>query len=319
MQLGFGFMTLPEKDGKVDKSKTRKLITEYMKGGKGYFDLASNYGTEEVFGELVASRYKRERYEVANKTPLFFVGSYTKHFEEQLERCKVDYFDYYFVHDLTRWNYSKSVFQFLMDKQREGAVKHIGISFLGDPGFLYSVLDEHAEIEVVQIELNYYNWEETGKELYDICKEFNKDIIAYQPFRGGMLLDLPKSLRIKDPVSYGMRFLADKDIDTVICGMTEVDHVQKCKDLIGAKPLTKAQREKTEKIISTVNGYDPTLCVQCGYCKDICPHGVPIKEILLPKSRPWNKYEVPPLGCVKCGSCVGRCPQHIDIRDELAR
>ena len=172
-KLGFGLMRLPQTNpedwSSVDMEKTRAMIDRYMEAGFTYFDTAYVYhggNSEKAFGELVAKRYPRDSFTITTKMPVFMTKSaedYERIFNEQLERCQVDYFDYYFLHAMGRSVYGtvqeQKGFEFMVQKKAEGKIRHIGFSWHDDADMLDRILTDHPETELVQLQLNYIDWE----------------------------------------------------------------------------------------------------------------------------------------------------------------
>ena len=200
-KIGFGLMRLPETDGVIDLDKVCKMVDAYLDAGFTYFDTAYVYhggNSEKTVKEAIVKRHTRDSFTLATKLPAWSIHSLEdrdKIFEEQLDRCGVDYFDFYLLHSIEDGNnyntYEKyDCFNWGIQKREEGKIKHFGFSYHGTPGLLEKILDKHPEIEFVQIQLNYADWDNPlvqSGELYKILSERNIPIIVMEPCKGGRL------------------------------------------------------------------------------------------------------------------------------------
>ena len=355
-KLGFGLMRLPTENEKIDHSRVCTMVDEYMKAGLNYFDTAYVYhgGTSEVAArECVVKRYPRDSFYLADKLPAWSMKTAEdrdKIFNEQLERCGVDYFDFYLLHSLEDGsNYDTyerlDCFNWGIQKKAEGKIRRFGFSFHGTPELLEKVLDKHPEIEFVQIQLNYLDWDnpliQSGK-LYDILSSRNIPIIVMEPVKGGTLASLaPEHKEILDSAvpgrssaSWALRFVASlPGVMTILSGMSDEAQMR---DNIGTftdfTPLTDAENnaiyQVREKILDT-----PLIgCTSCRYCCDGCPMSISIPDIFTALNtlsrfkegwRARNFYGSVTFGkgkasdCVACGQCESVCPQHLQIIDLL--
>ena len=201
-KLGFGLMRLPQTNpedwSSVDMDKTKAMIDRYMEEGFTYFDTAYVYhggNSEKAFGELVAKRNPRDSFTITTKMPVFMVKSaedYERIFDEQLVRCQVDYFDYYFLHAMGRSVYGavqeQKGFEFMVRKKAEGKIRHIGFSYHDDADMLDRILMEHPETELVQLQLNYIDWENESvqsRKCYEVCVKHGVQVTVMEPLKGG--------------------------------------------------------------------------------------------------------------------------------------
>ena len=205
-KLGFGMMRLPVNEGdyaNINKEESMKMIDEYMKEGFCYFDTAYFYhkgNSEPTFGELVASRYDRKAFVVTTKMPIFNLNTieeYETTFLDQLKKCKVEYFDNYFLHCITADNIAKveelNGFDFLVKKKQEGKIKTIGFSFHATADLLDEILTRHPEVELVQLQINYLDWESDviqSRKCYEVAKKYGKKILIMEPIKGGTLANV---------------------------------------------------------------------------------------------------------------------------------
>lgn len=231
-KLGFGLMRLPllDKNNKssINQEQFNKMVDYFMENGFNYFDTAYTYfdGNSEIaFKKAVVERYPRESFLIADKLPIFDLKS-TQHmyeiFDKQLERCGVDYFDYYMLHNISTKHEEKYTkidsFKFIKDKKKEGKIKHIGISCHDSPEFLENILKNHPEIEFVQLQINYIDWTNNtiqSMKCYEVACKYKKSIIVMEPLKGGALVDIPnKSRKLfqgMSPVEGAFRFILSLD------------------------------------------------------------------------------------------------------------
>lgn len=358
-KLGFGLMRLPyssdEKWGHIDIKATKKMIDTYMAQGFTYFDTAYVYHggySEKVFGKLVASRYPRNKFQVTTKMPLWGMKEekeLDKIFKEQLKRCKVEYFDYYFLHALNADVYKKAedlhAFEFLKRMKKEGKIKHIGFSFHDKPAVLKKILAEHKEVELVQLQVNYYDWTGTNvfaKQCMKIAQDAGKKIAIMEPLHGGDLAKLTpaaeKILTDYNPeasvASWGIRFAAGLDkVMVVLSGMSNQeqleDNMSYMKKFV---PLSKQENSKLNKALKIIRETIAIPCTACRYCVDGCPKKISIPDYFrlynqqnqfsLTGPIKWNYSETKkrggkPADCIKCGQCEKHCPQKIKIIETL--
>ncbi|MDL2271334.1 aldo/keto reductase [Methanobrevibacter sp. OttesenSCG-928-I08] len=360
-KLGFGAMRLPIKNeedaSSVDSEITGKMIDLFMEKGFNYFDTAYPYhlgSSEKVLKEKLVDKYSRGDFLLADKMPLFYLEKeedLDRFFKEQLERCGVDYFDYYLLHNVSEWTRNAFTdiksFEFVEKMKKEGKVKHIGISFHDDADLLERVLKVYPSIEVVQLQINYLDWEnETiqSKECYEVARKYNKDIIVMEPLKGGTLAKIPekaeKLFKSYNPqmsvASWANRYAASLEgVFVVLSGMNKLsdmeDNVSYMEDF---KPLNKEEYEIIKKVIDIINESITVPCTNCDYCIETCPQGIPISKYF-ELYNIWNRNPVEGFSpehayyrmyalkntkgslCDECGECEKQCPQHIQIRKHL--
>ena len=356
-KLGFGLMRLPEKDGAVDLGRVCGMVDEYMKAGLNYFDTAYVYhgGRSEVAArECIVKRYPRDSFRIATKLPAWEMKSADDRdrlFNEQLERTGAGYFDFYLLHSLEDgYNYETyekyDCFSWGIRKKEEGLIKHFGFSFHGTPALLEQVLDKHPEVEFVQIQLNYADWEnpiiQSGR-LCEILSSRNIPIIVMEPVKGGSLAKPAPEAEAKmkalhpdaSPASWALRFAASQPgVMTVLSGMSDE---QQMRDNIGTFTDFRPLSDEEKKIIAEVTDIlraNPTIpCTACRYCTDGCPMSINIPEVFravntirINKGDAWRaknyynniiKENGKASDCIACGQCEGVCPQHLHIIDLL--
>ncbi len=355
-KLGFGFMRLPMKDGTVDTEQVKEMVDYFIENGFTYFDTAHGYHnglSEKAIKECLTSRYPREAYTITDKLtePYFSKQEDIRlFFDSQLEACGVEYFDYYLMHAQGADNYPKfkrcKAYETALELKAEGKIKHFGISFHDTADVLKKILDDYPEIEVVQIQFNYVDYEDTAvqsKKCYELCKAYGKPVIVMEPVKGGSLVNLPdKAQKVFDDLgrgsnaSYAIRYAAGFDgIEMVLSGMSNMaqmrDNASYMKDF---KPLSEKEHEAINKVCEIFNNLTMIPCTSCRYCieENECP-----KKILIPDLfacyntktvfNNWNQdyyYNVVYTAnngkaseCIKCGKCEKVCPQHLPIRNLL--
>lgn len=351
-KIGFGLMRLPEADGQIELGRVCDMVDEYMKAGFNYFDTAYVYhggNSEKIVKEAIVKRYPRESFTVATKLPAWCINSMEdrdKIFNEQLERCGVDYFDYYLLHSIEDGNnydtYVKyDCFNWGVQKREEGKIKHLGFSYHGSPELLEKIVDSHPEIEFVQIQLNYIDWNDSiihSGELYRILSERNIPIIVMEPVKGGKLANLDDECSAifkgihpdKSAASWALRFVASlPGVGTILSGMsTEEQLSDNMATFTNFEPLNDEEKEAIEKVKAVMLRVELIGCTACKYCVDGCPMSISIPDVISAINnkrkfpgdmRPQFFYNgladrtAPASACIACGQCEGVCPQHLPI------
>ncbi|MDR1211917.1 MAG: aldo/keto reductase [Spirochaetaceae bacterium] len=360
--LGFGLMRLPrtEASQEIDAKTAGEMVDYAIAQGVTYFDTAYMYhdGKSESFAGAALSRHERTSYKLATKMPLAVLktrADVERIFNEQLEKCKTEYFDFYLLHnineDYLRIAESCEVYEQLKKKQEQGLIGHLGFSFHDRPELLKKVVEQY-EWEFAQIQLNYLDWElQNAKEQYEILTGRGIPVNVMEPVRGGTLAKLcDASIRIfheADPkasaASWALRYAASlPGVQVVLSGMSSMDQVRdNVRTMSPLKPLTGAEYEVIEKALAAYRSAASVPCTSCRYCMD-CPSGVEIPkniavynnyQIALANKHPMANFifemEYRILGegqhassCVSCEQCKSRCPQHIDIprwMDEISK
>lgn len=360
-KLGFGLMRLPLTDPSDSKSidikEFCKMADEFIKRGFTYFDTAYMYhdGMSECAArEALVKRYPRSSFTLTDKMPVWYLkekGDMQRIFDEQCKRCGVDFFDYYLVHSLDDENYALAqkfgTFEFVSDLQKKGKAKTIGFSFHGDAELLEKILKEHPEMQLVQLQINYLDWDSEkiqSRKCYEVARKYNKPIIIMEPVKGGRLADLPekaeKLFKSYDnnasSASWAVRFAADNDgVITVLSGMSDMTQLNDNTDyMCDFKPLKKEERELIEKVSQIIKSMVVVDCTGCEYCVSGCPMNIAIPKYFSAYNKKVNKekglditpkaqYESlkinfgSPKDCIACGQCESHCPQHLEIIKNL--
>ena len=356
-KLGFGCMRLPMINGEVDYNEFNKMIDYYMEQGFNYFDTAHGYlgGKSEIaIRECLAKRYPREKYILTNKLTKPYFNSREDirgFFENQLQWCGVDYFDYYLMHAQDRNTYphfqKTNAYMECLKLKEEGKIKHLGISFHDTAEMLEQILQDHDEIEIVQIQFNYADYESASvqsKKVYEVCRKFNKQVLVMEPVKGGGLVNLPEEAKkIFDNLnqnmsyaSYAIRFAASFDgMYKVLSGMSNFDqlkdNVDYMKEFI---PLNDKEMDAALKVGQMLRNMGGIPCTACRYCVEGCPMSISIPDLFScynskVQFQDWNAgyyYNVhtqdghgKASDCIKCGMCENICPQHLEIRKLLTK
>ena len=356
-KLGFGLMRLPEKDGRIDMAHVSSMVDAYMQAGMNYFDTAYVYhggNSEKAIREALVSRYPRDRFMLATKLPAWCMkepADRDRIFNEQCERCGVDYFDFYLLHSIEDGGNGETYerldcFNWGLQKKAEGKIRHFGFSFHGSPAYLIRVLDAHPEVEFVQIQLNYADWKNPvvrSGELYEILHARNIPMIIMEPVKGGTLASLKPELedlyRAARPeasiASWALRFVGSlPGVMTILSGMSSEEQM---KDNIGTftrfEPLTAEERELVDKVRTIMLNVPQIGCTSCRYCTPGCPMNIAIPDVFRAVNtmslygdvfRPKAFYggligqgHGRASECIACGQCEGVCPQHLPIIDLL--
>lgn len=351
MKLGFGLMRLPKNaDGSIDIAHTSRMVDAFMEAGGTYFDTAYVYdnGESEKATKLaLVDRHPRESFTLCTKLNAWLMchdeASAKQQFYTSLERTGVEYFDYYLLHALQRNNYKKyddyHIWDFVKEQKAKGLIKNWGFSFHADPALLEELLSAHPDVDFIQLQINYADWDNpdvASRECYELARKYKVPVTVMEPVKGGALANPPASvqsiLKSADPnasfASWAVRYAASFDgILSVLSGMSNMeqmnDNLSYMKDF---KPLDEREQSVIRAAQAALRGDASIPCTACHYCTDGCPVQIPIPEIFALKNQAEKnaegiskKYaEATEEGgkasdCVECGQCEGACPQHLPI------
>lgn len=357
-KLGFGLMRLPRKDGAIDIEQTKRMVDLFMDAGFTYFDTAWAYeGSEDAIRQTLVERYPRESFQLASKNAAW-IGSTCredaiKQFDTTLERTGAGYIDYYLLHNLgemrTKVFDDYDMWSFVKELKEQGKIRHYGFSFHAKADELEPILDAHPDVDFVQLQINYADWESPdiqSRKCYEIARAHNVPIIVMEPVKGGLLAkppaDVSAILREAEPdsseASWALRFAADLDgVAVVLSGMSDVGQMEdNLRTMGGFEHLTDAQRDVIGRAAERLAAYDTIPCTSCEYCAKVCPKNIGISgtftamnlytlygnEDFAKNQLGWlvgGHGRVPADQCIRCRRCEKACPQHIRIVEELEK
>ena len=353
-ELALGMMRLPVgADKKIDYNATNTLVDYFLENGFRKFDTAEVYHnteSEHAIRECIVKRYARDSFEIADKLSSWRIGAEgcaEQFFQKQLEVTGVGYFDRYLFHSMEERLYPEAVekryFDFIFEKKAKGLVREAGFSFHGKPELLEKVLTEYPEVDFVQLQINYIDWDNPAVragECYEIARKHRKKILIMEPVKGGLLANLPEEgvsmLKSVSPeasiASWAIRFAAGLEgVDTVLSGISTMEQMQDNVALMkDFQPLNDEESRALARLREFLHRNPRVECTACGYCQPECPVKLPIPGFirLLNNTRIFgdtpqliNGYKMnvhTPDECIKCGACSKVCPQHLDIPLHLA-
>lgn len=357
-KLGFGLMRLPQTNGVIDIEQVKQMVDLYMQAGFTYFDTAWAYaGSEDAIRQALVARYPRESFQLATKNAAWIdcktaEEAYAQ-FDISLRQTGAGYFDFYLLHNLgegrTKYFDDYDMWNWVQEQKAAGLIKHVGFSFHSTPEELEKLLQAHPEMEFVQLQINYADWENPAvqsRRCYEVARAHNKPIIIMEPVKGGMLATPPQSVvdilqaaePQTSPAAWAIRFAADLDgVITVLSGMSNLaqmqDNLACMQDFHG---LTADQRQVLQKAQEVLSQIPLIPCTSCNYCAKVCPMQIGISgsftamnyltlygnKEMARSQEGWlvGRHGLNPANeCIKCGRCEEACPQHIAIRDNLAK
>lgn len=357
-KLGFGLMRLPKAGEAIDVEQTKQMVDLFMDAGFTYFDTAWAYaGSEDAIREALVERYPRKSFQLATKAAPW-IGCESRddavaQLETSLKQTGAGYFDFYLLHNLgefrTHFFDQWGMWDWIAEKKAEGVIRHAGFSFHSTPEELDELLSAHPEMEFVQLQINYADWDNPAvqsRRCYEVARKHHKPVIIMEPVKGGMLANPPEQvasvLRAAEPnssvASWAIRFAASlPGVITVLSGMSDVAQMQDNLSYMRTfETLTDAQRATIERAQHELAKIPLIPCTRCNYCAKVCPNEIGISGTFTAmnmhtlygdletakKERTWQvdrHGKRPADDCIKCGRCEQACPQHIKIRDELAR
>ena len=350
--LGFGTMRMPTLEGgAIDEAQTMEMVRYAMEHGVNYFDTAYPYhgGMSEVVLGKALKEYPRESYYLATKYPGHQISAAydpAAIFEEQLQKCGVEYFDFYLLHNVyensihTYMDPKWGIVEYFLEQKRQGRIRYLGFSSHGGMDNLTEFLDYcGAQMDFCQIQLNYLDWTlQNAKAKYELLTERGIPVWVMEPVRGGRLAKLSdveeaklKALRPEESIAaWGFRWLQElPNVTVTLSGMSNMAQMEdNIKTYLEEKPLSGEEHRVLEEIAAGM--LDSIPCTGCRYCCDGCPMGLEIPMLLdiyndlrfspaftvamrmeaLPKEKG-------PAACIGCGACQQMCPQGIQIPELL--
>lgn len=355
-KLGFGLMRLPMIGEEIDIKASSEMVDAFIDAGFNYFDTAHGYlngKSESAVKSCLSSRYPREAFLLTTKlTDTYFKteSEIRPLFQKQLEACGVDYFDFYLMHAQNSKNFQKfkecNAYEIAFALKKEGKIRHVGLSFHDKAEVLDKILTEYPEIEVVQIQFNFMDYEDPsiqGRKCYEVCVKHHKPVIIMEPIKGGNLVNIPESalkvysdLGNASPASYAIRYTAGfPDVIMVLSGMSNLDQLKDnisfMKDFI---PLNEEESSAVAKVRNIILNLNMINCTTCRYCLSECPKNIAIPDLFALMNtkqlyQDWNPvfyYNTVHTSegrkasdCIKCAKCERVCPQHLPIRDLLVK
>ena len=356
-KLGFGLMRLPRlADGTIDVEQTSRMVDMFIAAGGTYFDTAFVYeGSEEATRKALVDRYPRESYTLATKLNAWLMctdeASAKQQFYTSLERTNAGYFDYYLLHALQDNNWIKydqyHIWDFAKELKAKGLIKYYGFSFHAGPKLLDKLLTEHPDVDFIQLQINYADWENpevASREGWEVARRHGVSVTVMEPVKGGALADpvpaVKDIFKTADPdascASWAIRFVASLDgIITVLSGMSNIEQMEdNLSYMRDFKPLSDSEREVIKQAQKALQEVETIPCTACRYCVKGCPMSIEIPAIFKAEneilkynriSAAKNMYKRATqeggkaTDCIACGQCEGACPQRLEIIDLLKK
>ena len=355
-KLGFGLMRLPVTDvndpGSIDVPLVCNMVDTFLERGFTYFDTAWMYcgsKSENAVKEVLTKRHPRDSFTVTSMLPsgsLTTLESRDEIFNTQLEKTGLEYFDYYLLHAVSGSNIDKfrqfQCFDWIKEKKAAGLVRNIGFSYHDGPELLDQILTEHPEFDLVQLQINYLDWENPkvqSRACYEVAVKHGKPVIIMEPVKGGALANVPQSVEQmflrRDPkmsmASWAVRFAAGlPGVKMVLSGMSNMEQVlDNTSFMADMKPLTEEEREMVLFAGEVISQNMAIACTGCSYCVDQCPRQIAIPQYFALYNKACNDENVEAdyraltweygkaSDCIVCGACEKICPQHLPIRTYL--
>ena len=357
-KLGFGLMRLPRTGDEIDVPQTKRMVDRFLEAGCTYFDTAWAYGgSEEATREALVRRHPRDSFLLATKLAPW-IGCKTREealaqFETSLRRTDAGHFDFYLLHNLgqdrTGFFDRFGLWDWALEQREKGLVRHVGFSFHSTPEELDALLSAHPEMEFVQLQINYGDWENPAvqsRRCYEVARRHGKPVVIMEPVKGGLLANPPEEvasiLREADPdasmPSWALRFAAGlPGVLTVLSGMSDMVQMEdNLSHLADFRPFDEREKAALDRARAALAAIRLVPCTACDYCAKVCPAKIGVSgtfaaanQLMLfrnpVRSRHYLEWQVDKQGrrraseCLNCGACEKVCPQHIAIREELRR
>ena len=357
-KFGFGLMRLPRIEGteEIDVEQVKQMVDLFLASGMKYFDTAFVYqGSEDAAKKALLDRHPRDSFYLATKLnagmPNLTEETAKQEFYTSLERTGAGYFDFYLLHALGKKNIDKyndwHIWEFVKELKEKGLVRHYGFSFHDTPEMLDELLTAHPDVEFVQLQINYADWENPSVEsrrCYEVCVKHGKPVVVMEPVKGGALANPPAQItdimKAADPnaspASWAIRYAASlENVMVVLSGMSTLaqveDNVSFMKDF---KPLDEGEKKVMEDVRTALASIPQIPCTSCRYCTPVCPMSIQIPNIFqaMNQQMVYNntagakrsyanaiKDHGKASDCIRCGACEQQCPQHLEIRDLLVK
>ena len=354
-KIGFGFLRLPKAGDSYDWDGINAMVDRFLELGGRYFDTCYTYldgNSERGIRDCLVKRHPRDVFQLADKLPGYLCRTYDdcqKYFDEELERCGVEWFDVYMLHWLNGKNYAIAEqldqFRFLREKKAAGQAKRIGFSYHDSASLLERILSAHPEVDVVQLQINYLDWDSAGIEsgrCYEVCKKYGKSVIVMEPIKGGTLAALPdEANRILQeahpdwsPADWALRFVQSMPlVEVCLSGMNAMPQIED-----NMRPFAHLEEQELhclQEITKIIERQVKVACTGCRYCVSHCPKKIPIPDIfrmfneiyrnpdedwkIKPSYHQLTQTQGKASECIVCRSCEKHCPQHISIPDLIAQ